>query len=416
MRSIGSMVCRLAAVAAGLAVCLLAHPARAGIAVSPLKQEITVKPGQTVQFKITVTNNSRNEFETAESVRLEVMDVAVSDEGALVFAEPNGVANSASRWIRLGAQALTLEPGKSRHIECKITAPATSGEFYSAIMVTIGNQGENRKGLPIVHRIASGVFVTVSGRTLTKEAKIARCEVVWPTPTNPGSAEPVAAEPAKVAVLLKNTGQARFEATGKVAITDFQSRTVFSAPLASLRPCVFAGDGRLFVAALLRPLPAGQYMVRVEFDYQSQWGKAYARLPLEITPEQAGLLKAVRQQPSEPLPVQSAAQKLSAVMLPGAFRSLSLTLRNAGENQVRCTAKLTADGGRPVDASWITIEPQQFVIAKSASKTVEFAIRVGAGAAPGRYASTVLVEASAEGGEMILIRTPLEVEIKGNAE
>jgi hypothetical protein len=344
------------------------------------------------------------------------MDVAVSDEGALVFAEPNGVANSASRWIRLGAQALTLEPGKSRHIECKITAPATSGEFYSAIMVTIGNQGENRKGLPIVHRIASGVFVTVSGRTLTKEAKIARCEVVWPTPTNPGSAEPVAAEPAKVAVLLKNTGQARFEATGKVAITDFQSRTVFSAPLASLRPCVFAGDGRLFVAALLRPLPAGQYMVRVEFDYQSQWGKAYARLPLEITPEQAGLLKTVRQQPSEPLPVQSAAQKLSAVMLPGAFRSLSLTLRNAGENQVRCTAKLTADGGRPVDASWITIEPQQFVIAKSASKTVEFAIRVSAGAAPGRYASTVLVEASAEGGEMILIRTPLEVEIKGNAE
>jgi len=340
------------------------------------------------------------------------MDVAVSDEGTLVFKAPGTLANSASNWIVLGAKALTLEPGKARDVECKIRAPGTPGEFYSAIMVTLDTRGGDPKGLSIVRRIASGVCETVPGRPSIKQAKITRCEVVWPTLSSLASADPHAAKPAKVAVLLKNTGQTRFDAAGKVSITDLRSRTVFSAPLVSLRPCLFAGDSRLFEAALVRPLPAGQYLVQVECDYQRGWVRARARLPLEITSERAELLKAAQKQQGEPRPVQAVEHKLSVRIPPGAFRSLHLRLKNHGEDSVHCVAKLVGAGDRPVDASWVTIDPPRFAIGRAGARTVEVAVRVGKGTAPGLYTSTVLVEASGARGEKVQIRTPLEIDVQ----
>lgn len=411
-----SMMGRITAAAAGLAVCLAATSARAGISVSPLKQEITVKPGQTARLKISVGNTSRNLGDPPQSVHVEVMDVAVSDQGTLAFKEAGSLPNSASKWITLGAGALTLETGQTREVECKIAAPFTPGEFYSAVMVTIDSQDRKNEGLKIVHRIASGVFVTVSGRSPTKEAKITRCEVVWPALPGLATTQPDAVEPAKIAVLLKNTGHARFDAAGRISITDARSRTVFTAPLISARPCIFAGDSRLFEAALARPLPAGQYQIRVECDYQSSWGKANARMPMEITADQAELLKAIQKQPAATQPVQPAAHKLAAVMPPGAFRSLHLTLKNNGQEDALCEATLVAEGDRPVDASWVTMEPRKFTIAGAGSRTVEVAVRVAAGAAPGRYASTVLVEAGGSQGDRTLIRTPLVIDVKGEAK
>ena len=406
--------------AACLVVGVMGSSAPAGISVSPLKQEVTARPGETVKFKITVSNSRRAESDTARAVRLEVMDVTVSQDGALSFHGPGSQKNSASNWVSLEAKALTVEPGQSRIVEGSLTAPyAASGEYYSAVLVTLEDKGKTDKGVSVTYRIASGVFVTVTGRSFPREAKITRCEVTWPpptvqTPSTPPASPPAGPEPAKVSVVLQNTGQARFDATGRISIADSHSRTVFTAPLTTHRPCVFGGDSRLFEAPLDRPLGAGQYVVRVDMDYQSGWAKAHHRLPLEITPEKAELLKAAQKaaQQAGDLPVQVTPEKLAVTMPAGAFRSLKLALKNNSEDALRCTATRVFEGDRPVGVSWVSVAPEEFELSKSGQKTLELVIRVPVGAAPGQHACAVLIEADPGGTDSVHIRVPVELEVK----
>ncbi len=409
-----------------LAACLvlgvISSAASAGISVSPLKQEVTVKPGEAVKFKISVSNNKRREADTAQAIRLEVMDVTVSQGGALAFTERGRQKHSAGNWIALGATDITLEPGQSQGVECTVTAPYTaSGEYYAAIMVTIkDSRGKTDKGVSVSYRIAAGVFVTVSGRSYPREAKIARCEVLWPRaaapatqPTSGPTSRPSETPPVKVAVLLQNTGQARFDATGKISIADAQSRTVFTVPLTSKRPCVFGGDSRLFEAPLDRPLPVGQYTLKVEMDYQSGWTKAYHRLPMEITPDKAELLRAAHKEEQGPknAPIQVAPEKLILSLPAGAFRSLKLTIENKGEETVRCAAGLTTEGNHPGDVSWITLGLKEFELAKASQKTLGIVIRVPSGAAAGLYTSVVVIHVD-NGGTNTRITVPLELAVK----
>lgn len=407
-----------------LAACLVAgvmgSSASAGISVSPLTQEITVKPGKTVEFKITVSNKRRAEWDTARTVRLEVMDVTVSQDGALSFKGAGSQRNSASKWVSLETKALTVEPGQSGIVECSLTAPySASGEYYSAILVTLEDKGKTDKGVSVTYRIATGVFVTVAGRSFPREAKITRCEVTWPqptvqTPSTQPASQPAGPEPAKVSVVLQNTGQARFDATGKISIADSHSRTVFTAPLTSKRPCVFGGDSRLFEAPLDRPLAVGQYLVRVEMDYQSGWAKAHHRLPLEVTPPKADILKAAQKsaQQAKDLPVQVTPEKLSVAMPAGAFRSLKLALKNNSEDALRCTATLLFEGDRPIDGSRVTIAPEEFGLLKSSQKTLELVIRLPVGAALGQHTCAVLIEVGQGGAGSMRIRVPVELDVK----
>jgi hypothetical protein len=407
--------------AACLVVGVMGSFASAGISVSPLKQEVTVRPGETVKFKITVSNNRRAESDPARTVRLEVMDVTVSQDGALSFHGPGSQRNSASNWVSLGAKALAVEPGQSRIVECSLTAPySASGEYYSAIMVTLDDKGRAEKGVSVTYRIASGVFVTVAGRSFPREAKIARCEVLWPraaaptTQPTPGpSSRPSETPGAKVVVLLRNTGQARFDATGRISIVDARSRTVLTMPLTSQRPCVFGGDSRLFEAPVDRPLAVGQYTVKVDMDYQSGWAKAYHRLPLEITPQKADLLRAAHKegQGAKDAPIQVAPEKISLSVPAGSFRSLKLTIKNKGEETIRCTAGLTSEGTRPGDVSWIALGLEEFELVKTSQKTLEIVTQVPSGTAPGLYTSVVVIRAD-NGGTNTQITVPLELAVK----
>jgi hypothetical protein len=263
------------------------------------------------------------------------------------------------------------------------------------------------------------VFVTVTGRSFPREAKITRCEVTWPqptvqTPSTQPASQPAGPESARVSIVLQNTGQARFDATGKISIADSHSRTVFTAPLTSKRPCVFGGDSRLFEAPLDRPLAVGQYVVRVEMDYQSGWAKAHHRLPLEITPEKAELLNVAKKTARQAgdLPVQVTPEKLSVATPAGAFRSLKLALKNNGEHALRCTAKLVFESDRPVDVSWVSVAPEEFQLSRSGQKTLELIIRLPVRAALGQHTCAVLIEAGQGDTDSMRIRVPVELDVK----
>lgn len=397
----------------------LACPAYAGISVSPLKQEIALKPGESAKCKITVSNNKRSDAETARSVRIQVCDVTVAENGSLLFPPAGATKNSASNWITVEPAELTLEPGESRVVHCLVNAPREAvGEYYSAVMVTILNKVEAEKALSMTYRIASGVFVTVEGRSFPKQAKITRCEVVWPEPsmdtasTQPASS-PAVLPPARIAAVLQNTGRARFDATGEAIIFDSRSRRVFAAPLISARPCVFGGDSRLFEAPLDRPLAAGSYVLNVKMDYESPWTKATLRQPLEVTPEMAEtLLAAQKSTTAGGRRLQPTPDKLSVAVPAGAHRLLKVSLRNPSDAPLRCKARVSADDDTLPAGSNVTVAPAEFTMSPISNKALELTVRLTREAAAGRYRGAVIVEAEREGDQPEEFRIPIEIDLQ----
>lgn len=407
-----------------LAFCLTlasaAAPAFAGMAVSPLKQEISLKPGEEGKVRITLTNNARGGFGTPQTMQFAIADVKASEPGSLEFLEPGVMPNSASKWISLNKPDITVDPDRSEVIECTIRPPlsAQPGEYYSAVLVTLAAKGRTAGGVVVQYRIASGIFVTILGQTLPKHAKIGACEIVWPkTPTREPTTQPASHEqPAspelpRVLVALQNVGRARFDASGKITLLDGRSRIMFTAPLTSRRPCVFAGDTRQFEAVFPKPVPAGKYTVRIDMDYQSSWARARHELPIEILPAQAEMLLAMqRRLREEAAVVDVLPEKIVPTIPAGATRSLALAVRNISDEPIQCAASVAFTGPTP-EPSWITVRPQSFSIYKSGRKSVELSVHVPPKTAAGTYYATISLEGGADGSKTRKLDIPIEIEV-----
>jgi hypothetical protein len=400
--------------ASGVIALIAANTSLAGISVSPLKQELTVKPGQTGQFIVTVSNNRRGENNVVQSVTLEAMDVAVSEEGTLSFHRAGSFKTSASKWITLEKNTLTLQPGESQTIHATVKVPQEArGEFYSTIMVTLKPPPNSPKGILVTYRIASGVFLTVPGQSFPRQARITRCEVLWSKDASASMqpAEAVLARPT-IAVVIQNTGKARFEVSGAVRIQNEDSRMVFASPLTSRRPCVFGGDARLFEARLDRALPAGKYTLRAELDYQSGWAKAYYNLPLEITPERAELLALPhgQAQKGNRSPLEIAPDQVVCTAAPGAYRCLKVAVKNTSEQLLQCKAGLLTETVGTED--WVGIQPAAFNCPPGASKVLELAVRIPAQARKGRHSLSLVVDGMTEDGHNSSTKVPIELNLQ----
>ncbi len=407
------------ALAAALTILPGIRNASAGIVVAPLKQEVTVKPGQTVKFHISIANTSRNKWARTQSAHLEVMDFFVTEGGGITFKPPGTVKNSASKWITLSESDLTLAPGEGKQVECILKAPySATGEAYSAVMVTLGMKGKTNSGVTVGYRTASGIFVTVAGRTFAKQGKILRGEVVWPKqaagqPTSKPT-EPAKPRPVMVRAVLKNTGRVRFEASGEVRINNSHGHVVYRAPMKTKRARVLPSATRVFEAELNKALPQGEYTVKIELDYQSKWAHARARVPMTISADQAAMLARIttRIQPTRPEKtsgpmIKIAPEKLIEKIPPGGFRSLKVVVRNTCKNAARCTTAIVTAGDTPIPASWITLGPDKFTLGEGRSKTLSLIVRVPSGVT-GSYSGALIAEAVGADGTRCRREIPVE--------
>ncbi len=390
--------------------------ARAGVAVAPLRQEISVAPGRTERFRITITNRVRDRARARpERVHIQLADVAVSETGHLSFPEPGSMPRSASNWITLNSTELLIRPGESEIIEGTIAAPHhAAGEYYSAVLVTLGSQGETEGGVTLTYRIASGLFVTVTGRSFPRRAKITRCEIVWPQLDGEKIVQPVHSRPPEVVVALENTGQARFRATGRVRILDENSRTVFLTPLRSNRSRVFGGDSRIFRTSLDKPLPTGQYQLHVEMDYESHWGKARHREAFEITPELALILEQVAAEshgrPDGDL-LRATPESLRCVVMPGAFRSIGVVVKNTSEYTVPVSAAITGQDEGPAPEKWWSVEPGTFELTAGSRRSLVLLLRVPTDINREEQGFSLVLRAMQPDGTVSELRVPINVAI-----
>ena len=393
----------------GALMALTGVTASAGIAVSPLKQEVTVKPGGTETFYITVGNHIRHGKGRSRAVRLEVMDFSACRKGGLSFDKPGTGKHAAGRWIKLSQSRFVVAPGKGKKIACEISVPWTArGEYYSAIMVTPDASERVSKGVKIQHRIASGVFVTVPGRTYPKKARVIECSVAAPSA--------VAEKPAlTVTATIANEGRVLFVAKGEVRIRDKAKRRLWAKfPLKTRRERVLPGDLRDFWGSPSQPLPAGEYVAEVVFDYGSKWKKARAKAPFSVSPAQAKAWQE-KAKPDEGTAIVVKPARIEQALAAGGFRRFTLRASNTKPFPVDITVQVVnpeePGGGL---GKWIVVNPVSFGLTGNGNRTIVFNLLVPKHA-KGKHKGTLQLTAKDANGRNLgggPTKVPLTVDVR----
>ncbi len=228
---------------------ILQGAAFAGMAVSPLQQRVEVKPGRTATFSLSVSNANRGPETVACIVNVELLDFKVSEFGQLSFGEEYKHPRSAVDWISFSDSDMVLEPGESREIKFKVSAPLNAdGDYCAAIMVGLGNsqEAEDGMGVQVTLQTASGVFIHVAKRNYIERGSVIDANVSIPRfdmtdeLTEENAAETASEEIRKEQVLkvnakLKNDGLVSFLARGKAYLYSDGWRRIATIPLHTSR-------------------------------------------------------------------------------------------------------------------------------------------------------------------------------------
>ena len=413
-------------IAAGfLALILVILPANcfAGVAVSPLKQWVEVKPGEDAFFSVDITNTKRGLETRPSTVRVDVVDFTVSPQGGLSFGEEFKHDRSAVDWISFDAGEVVLQPGETKQIKAKVSPPpGADGDYWAAIMVTLGNSRKREEGIQVVLRTASGVFVHVARRNYIARASIVDANLVIPQ-SHPerilseelawdqGSQTAQEEQALKISAGLKNDGLVTFLASGKAFLYSTEWRRMASILLHANRRRIFPGHSRYFTGVMSQPLPSGQYKLRVFFDSEPKYGQ-YGRkttrdVEFSISDELARQwAESFAGSDAQSLDIKP--QKLKLSLTPGRFTAARFLVANLGLSTVSIRCWLegapvlqkdhnTGSGGNGLPEGWLKLKSTEFTLAPNSRRNVVCSVRIPRDAQPDEYNGIINVEVERSG-------------------
>jgi hypothetical protein len=391
-----------------LATVFLVLPADcfAGMAVSPLKQWVEVKPGTEAFFSVTVTNTNRGPETGPCTVYADVVDFTVSPEGQLSFGQEHKHGRSAVPWISLDAGKFVLEPGESKELRGKVSVPAgADGDYWAAIMLTLGNPKNQEKGIQVVLRTASGVFVRAARRNYIEQASITDVNVSLPrfapekdipeeSARHQASQEAQADRALKINARLKNDGLVATEPNGKAFLYTGNSRRIGYIPLYASRRQILPGHTRWFTGVMPQPLAAGRYSVRVFFDSGSQYGRTRTRdaefsVSRELADQWSQNFTGDDGQILELNP-----QKIDLALNPRRFTTANFLIANtsSGTVSIRCRMQ-----NNHLQEGWMKLDCSEFALAPNTRRNITCAVRIPADAQPQDYNATIQIEVERSG-------------------
>ncbi|HUT28643.1 MAG TPA: hypothetical protein VMX13_02540 [Sedimentisphaerales bacterium] len=379
----------------------------AGMAVTPLQQWVTVKPGKEASFSLTVSNTNRETETRLCTVGVSVVDFTVSPQGTVSFGAQLKHPRSAVEWITFNPSEFILEPGESKEIEARVSAPANAdGDYWAAIMVRLGNSGKHKEGVRVNLQTASGVFIHVARRNYIERASVMDARVIMPEFAHKQvfaeeSALEVTIQEAeierafKIHAELKNDGLVAFLASGKALLYSGDWRRAASIPLYTSRRRVFPGHSRWFTGVMSQPLPAGHYKMRVFFDCDSKYGRKVTRdMEFSVSDELA-------RQWAEDFTDSDAAQvvdiepkELNLTVTPGRFTSARLLVANQSLSTVRLECRLENDG---LPEGWLELKSPEVTLDQNMRRNMVCLVRIPADAQLGQYKGTLHLEVERSG-------------------
>ncbi len=397
--------------AAASAILLMTHlfgvpVAHAGVAVSPLQQQVEVKPGRQTEFSINLTNVRRSQQQRAQRLRVEVVDFSVSLDGTLAFGEEYASERSAVKWATLDTHELTLEPEESREIKGKISAPLRAdGDYWCAVMVSQVTSA-SEKGVNVDLRTACGIFVRVARRNYLERLTIETSEVSLPqiqiednatSPETDGEDEPTGGNDSdglKVVADVRNEGYVSCKALGTANIYSDSWRKVASIPMHSRRRRVLPGHTRRFAGVMSASLPPGDYILR--FTFKTDSGRS--RIAIKETQFQVNAAMArqwkERRMGKGPSGLIVEPGKVEQDLTAGRFTTAFLSVSSGNTSTLRVHCRLVGDS---VPAEWLRADPTDFTLAPGMRRSIVCHIRIPKTAEPGEYKGIILIECESAG-------------------
>jgi len=240
--------------------------------VSPVRLDLTISRGKTMEVVLTLTGSKGT---GREHLLIFPTDISMERNGSLNFNRLEGFEHSAVPWIKLGEERVMLIEGQEKDLKFKISVPRSvnPGEYYAVVMVeptefTDVKAEDKPFMIQMKSRIAVVIVINVPGRIYEKKGEAVSANI-----------EEIDGK-INIVSTFHNLGDIHLDVGGIATIRSKDRRTSFGQvklmATGSQKDAafIFPGNMRDFVGVLERPLPRGEYVVDVAFDYGYKFKKA----------------------------------------------------------------------------------------------------------------------------------------------
>jgi len=352
----------------GLVIMLifLMIPTAYAFKVSPAKIEgVEIPKGKTGVGILYLTGSVIN-----EEIKIFPTDIMVDRRGNLSFERLEQWGYSCFDWIKLPEEKiLTLSKSRIKELEFKIKAPfnAKPGQYYGCIMVEpteftpIKREIEGvTTVLNLKSRIAVPIIIEVPGRIPKLKGKVISAEAK------------ITPEEIRILSTFQNEGNIIEEVRGEAQIINKENKRVYDVvTLKALNPSAADGMGKVFPECLRdfegvvkRPLPVGDYELRVSFDFGLGIRKARARADFSVTEEIAVSQK-------ELLTLAVVSELLEFELKPGGMVMGGLEVINFDFQSLR-----VAISTFPEKVSWLQVTQTELNLRANGSRKIRFRIKI----------------------------------------
>jgi hypothetical protein len=364
-----------------------------------MQQWVEVKPGKEAFFTIILTNTIRDAQALPCNVIVEVVDFNVSPQGGLSFGEDKKHDRSAVPWISFPGRDFTFQPGESKQIKAKVSAPINAdGDYWSAIMIKLGGAEKQQKGIQVKLQTASGVFVHVARRNYIDRGSIIDANLILPKFDSVQNLEISAADPNTpkadqqafiINVDLKNDGLTALNANGKVFLYAGGKYRTASIPLYTHRNQILPGHNRWFTGVMSQALLAGQYKARVVFESEAKHSRKITKdIEFTVSDELAAKwaetfkdsnVKAMAIEPN----------MINLTVTPGRLTTAKFLVDNGRVSTVSIRCRINADVSIK---NWLELKSPEFTLGSNMRRNVVCMVKVPQNADAGEYSGTIEME------------------------
>jgi len=371
-----------------------------GVAVSPLQQQIDMKPGHKAEFFITLSNVRRSPQQEPQKLQIELVDFTVTLDGTLKFGEEYKHNRSAIQWITLDIKELVLEPDKERKIKGTITAPyQVEGDYWCAVMITQPPPTKG-PGVNVALRTACGIFVRVNRRNYIERFSIEKTEVSLPdfqTKDSKNQSNPSEnlKEGLQIYADVKNTGIISCLGLGTASIYSENGRKTASIPMHSNRRHIQPGHTRQYQGVMSAPLPPGDYTIKFIFDSVSKRGrKAVEGKKLHIDTTLAQEWDKQSKDNPEDVSLKVDPANIEKELANGRFTTIFISVSNPNSSTLRANCELQTDSALK---KWFQIESKDFTLAPGMRHSIVNHINIPKSALSGDYEGKLILKVQKAG-------------------
>jgi hypothetical protein len=223
------------------------------LSISPVIFEEDLNPGDIIQKKVTITNNS----DVLQNIISEVADFYYDENGSMKFVEEsdnNPATSSLKKWLSYETKEFSLNPRESKDVTFTISIPqnADTGGHYGVMFLRTKSNSDSAGSIGISSRVGVLVLVTIPG-DVKRIGTVSDFKIGTLNEKNILSPQSFFEKgPIGFSFKVTNSGNSHFKPVGNITITDTFGKKVMEVPPQDTRS--FPGTPRTYIqSATLDP-------------------------------------------------------------------------------------------------------------------------------------------------------------------